>query len=902
MDFSPDTASMRSFDEARNQMDKEKAKFTLQLKDFPHTFQLENEDSTKDSISNISSNQIKRCHSSLKSALDVGYKTDLETARGRNLLAYLLHRLDREEEALEELDMVLDMEGQHNNLVTLTNKAVILWRQHSISSADEVVETLQKIQASNEDFEYLVVKAKAELAFTYTRLGPRFGPQAVSFFNEVIPKARPKEPEEWLWRFGLALTRRRLLRTRPMASTPIPSTEIVHEEREVLELLMEIAKNCSCRNLQAKTYAEIALLLNGVWKTPDCGDFYKRAGVNLVEACEKALSLDSNDNSVLCKCGRLFRYARRSEDAQKLLEKAVSIRPSGTGYHHLGLTYKCLATDVKYKDVKKIPGYFRELSRQHSETKCRNDEGHTSSPTDKNCSNQCDLDEKFSQMSVGTPVSSLSSSGYHSFPSGASTDAKNVPAATESQNSSDVSFPDSMNVRQGPVDTPKFSLNRDVRVMQRVVKSPPAGVTRFTRDDKYVMEALHNLERAVEVSEGENTAAMYDLAILQKALNELPAAKKTLQKCLKNQHNMRHTDQISAFEQMGLVTKEMAESEKNEDVKQRLLKDSNSMLLMALKTSAMVFSKSPGMEEKFGKVWHSFSTLLQSVEQSKKNQHQKLKEKAKLFQLIKDHKQTLNLLKQIAQMDPGKEQDPEYLKLCIVEYVDTKQFEDALAFIELLEIIHPDTMQLFEDKHFELKIYMQAARQALLGNDLIAKPHFMSVFQLAVVVNAEKPSSSEDTDASDDTRRGEETWDVTILHEESSREKAIAMAEILRTFCGLRVPIMDRDLPPNRIELESVLRIMRRSKLVVVMAGGPVSIELRYYIQYAAKRPSTVTLLVDGKHVPEMLKRHRSMTCPEEVFTLSDQSQEKKVSAVDALCKVFGFMVMDPLEVDIAST
>ncbi|KAK7098512.1 uncharacterized protein [Littorina saxatilis] len=851
MDFSPDTASMVSFCESRNQTEREKSRFTSQLKDFPHTFQLQNEDS-------IGNNQIKRLHSGLKSALDVGYKTDLETARGRNLLAYLLHRLDRDDEALEELDMVLDIEGQHNNLVTLANKAVILWRQHSLSSADEVVETLQKIQASDEDFKYLVVKAKAELAFTYTRLGPRFGSQAISLFGEVLPEA--KEPEKWLWKFGLALTLRRRLRAQPYTITPTPSPETINEMVTVLQIFLEVARNASCQNLQAKTYAEIAMLLNMVWKSTARDEFWKFAGISLEKACEKALELDDNDNSVLCKCGRIFRYIRRADESCKLLEKALSIRPTSTGHHHLALTYKFLATDEKYKYQTKVPGYYRQLERQSFRG------GHT-----RSYHGQPRVDETFTQqfehMSLGN--------------------ARNAPGTVSG--------------------TPPLSLNRDVRMMQKVYKSTPKGVTKFSRDDKFVSQILHHLKQSVAVSEGENTRALYDLGIMHKALNELKDAMGCLQKVEKNPNQMFVTDEVNMYEQMGLIKRELAESETNETRKQQLMKDSESMLLMALNAASKIFATSPGMKESLGEVWHSFPTLLQIVEESDKNPHQKLENKAKLFQLIKDHKQSLNLLKRIRQMDPNKVQDPEHLKLWIEEYVAMRQFEDALGFIALVEFTpqSTDTMHLFEDEHFVLKIYLHAARQALLGNGRIAKPHFRNVFQETAVRNAEVTSSSEDTDASEDSREEEETWDVMILHEDCSREKAIAMAEILHTFCGLRVPIMDRDLLPNRLELEGVLRMMRRSKLVVVMAGGPVSSELRYYIHYVAKRPSTVTLLVDGNHVPEMLKRHRSMACPEEVFTLSDQSQEMGVSAVDALCKVFSFMVgvdMDQLEVDIAST
>ena len=73
---------------------KEKATFEAQLADFPHTFQLQDLESLRPSC-------IKSLKSGLESALSVGYETGLETARARNLLAFVLWNLDRPDDALK---------------------------------------------------------------------------------------------------------------------------------------------------------------------------------------------------------------------------------------------------------------------------------------------------------------------------------------------------------------------------------------------------------------------------------------------------------------------------------------------------------------------------------------------------------------------------------------------------------------------------------------------------------------------------------------------------------------------------------------------------------------------------------------------------------------------------------
>ena len=801
--------------------DKEQDEFQAKLADFPHTFQLQK-------VEQLSNNHMKKLRSGLESALSVGYKTALETARARNLLAFALWHLDRPEDALQQLDLVLDMEDQRDNLVTLASKAVMLSRRCHLSSADDQLQSLRQIQADSKDFRYLVVKAKAELAFSYTRMGPIFIPDAVTLFLEVIPEARGAE--EWLWKFGLALTRRRKLRAQPEALPPLPQTDTMNEQRSLLQLFQEIAHNCASKNLKAKTYAEMAILLHMAWNTPVKEEFISKAGMDPKEACETALQLDGDDNSVLCKCGRIFRYLGETERSRELLEKALSIRPSSTGYHHLGLTYKFLATREVHKPVD-----CQEVAQQ------------------------------FGQMTEEETSHERGTSSQHR-------------AAT-------VSGMHAERADDGPVST--YSLNKDVRVMQKVLKSPPKGVTKFSRNDKYVQEALHNFKQAVEFSDGENTRALYDLALLQKSLGELPEAMENLQKMLRYQQHMVDADQTCMYEQMGLIMKEMADSETDDGKKKRMVKDSKSMLLKALKSASRLFSRSPEFKAYTKDVLLSLPALLQAVDESDSNAQEKLKEKAKLFQLIRDHKQSLDLLQKLEEMDPQKAKDPEHLRLCIEEYEAVGKYEEALALVELLNC----TSQAWHlDQQYLLKLYVQAACQTLLQGSPAAKHHFWPAFQDAITGNLNEPSSSEDTDTAEDTKE-DETWDIMILHEDCTQEQARAISCVLDELCGLRVATIDKNAPPNKLELESGCRLMRRSTLVVVLAGGKVSKILRYWISYAAKRPSTVTLLVDGTHVPEMLRVHRSMICPEELLHsgTTDDSEGTRRRAY-AICKVFCFL------------
>lgn len=192
--------------------------------------------------------------------------------------------------------------------------------------------------------------------------------------------------------------------------------------------------------------------------------------------------------------------------------------------------------------------------------------------------------------------------------------------------------------------------------MQVAIKSPLKGTTRFSREDKFVKETLEYLERAVKYSKRENTSAIYDLAIMHKSLGEMEQSRSCLQLMVNKPEGMLPLDYAKAYEQMGLVLKEMAESEEDQREKKRLLQESKSMLMIALKNVSQMFDGCPGIQ--IGEVWRSFPTLLELVKDSDLAEDKKLKEKALLFQLIKNHRQSLDLLHEIERMDPDKANDP----------------------------------------------------------------------------------------------------------------------------------------------------------------------------------------------------------------------------------------------------
>ncbi|KAK7498794.1 hypothetical protein BaRGS_00009886 [Batillaria attramentaria] len=725
-----------------------------------------------------------RLRKGLQSALSAGHDTGLETARYKNYLAYLVSERNKSE-ALDMTEEALSVEGEGHNLVSLANKTVILWQLGRRREAGEELSRLEALKESA-DFDYLKVKAKAELAFCYTRLGPKFFPRAISIFTEVLVEAR--KPEKWLWTFGLALTKRRMLRL-DMAPMFKGKRNLREESFEVLRLYLDVINNTDSRNLNAKAHAEITELIAGVTVDRQLKrDLAVAARMTPTDASERALQLDGEDHSVLCKTSKTFRRSQQLERAAEVLEKALTIRKSSTAYHHLGLVYKALARDKK-REMLGLPKPF-------------------------------DSRDIYSQTTAGSNEGVLKS-------------------------------------------------------LKKALSSPPKITIEITKTDPIVAKAMKCFEKSIAFSEGHNSFAKYDLALMHRNVNERDKALQLLQELQDEKRDPGHTSiLVTCFEQSGWILKELSEAEEDVQKKEHLAERARSMLNRALLKAVQLYSKTSQLRGRIGKVYDSFSELLRKVDESKGEAKEKLKEKARLFKFISDNRKSLALLDEIQRMSPEEERNPEYLKLRIENYVEMKKFDDALAFIALLKRIAPGraTMDLFADKQYLVRVYVMAARQALLQNlHTDARDHFHAAFAETFPQSQVEAGSSSDSES----MKGEKSWDVMMFFDDEESEgegKAKVLASVLKDVCGLRVTLMAEDIPYGSIYLKEMTQVMSMSRLVVVLPG-PEEFwgDLDVLLQQAALRAksATVTLLTGCGHVPQILKTgdHSWMVCPPELLT-----------------------------------
>ncbi|MCK5790464.1 MAG: hypothetical protein KAH34_06450, partial [Ketobacter sp.] len=305
-------------------------------------------------------------------------------------------------------------------------------------------------------------------------------------------------------------------------------------------------------NLKANAHAEMALLVHSPLDKEAKNKLCLQANTGPMASCKAALKLDDNDSSVLWKTGKIYRNYRDKFKARKLLEKAVDLQPSSAAYHQLGLTYKAMATDYQYGKLKTRRSGRRVKERRRAK------------------------EEKLRSLGVeGVPEPSSK--------------ARALGTARE-------------NRERDKVDR-----------IKKTIKSPK-GTTQFDPEDDNVQMAIDNLKLAVKFSHGENSRALYDLALMHKATGNNDDALKRFAEIGKVGTSAGLLDQITALEQRGLIYEDMSDRTADAEQKKKLIEKKESMLNRALSRLAELYSTTAEVKYLFGKLFHSPSALLKAAD------------------------------------------------------------------------------------------------------------------------------------------------------------------------------------------------------------------------------------------------------------------------------------------------
>ncbi|KAL8566317.1 hypothetical protein ACOMHN_050435 [Nucella lapillus] len=837
---------------------KERQKILDALDQYPYSFQLKD-------IGMLTNSALQSLRNHLEEGLKAGYKTSLQTAASRNLLAFALFQLSEQHMALTETEQVLQMEDQQNNIVALTNKVYMLSMLSSFDEANETLDELKELQETPE-MSYLKVKAKAELAASYLRFGPRFNKYAIDAFKEVLPQA--KEPEVWMWKYSLAVAYRHALDLQHAPYLAYGQYAVTH--MDALKLFQEVTDSnpvsggeAAHNNLKANAYAEIGLLSRLTWDETQKYRVCSEVQAGPMACCKKALELDDQDASVLWKSGKLHRNYKDLFKSRKLLEKAASLQPSSATYHHLGLTYKAMATSLQHGKLK----IRRGGKRQKQKRKAREEWMNRQNP--KGATLPCDV----------------------------------------------------IQGRTLPVSEKVKREHEQVKWIKRAVKSPLEKATHFELGEFNVQKAIENLQLAVDFSAKENSRAVYDLALLYKAVNDFKRALNLFSSIVMRQNSKITTpsgllEQITSLEQIGLIYRQMADDETHEGKRKELHKKSASKLTQALSLAVRRYSEVKVMKNIFGKIFHSPFALLDAARASDKTYGEKVLEEARIYSLINNNKEAQDLLMKI----PQNERNAQYMKLEMEVSSRSGDHEKAVALLSCLKLTkqYSQVTKLFDsqgDTHFEFDVYFKAGRKMMFDGSCEAG-YFVDAFRQEVKAPAPQPflTASSPSGADSTTLQGatamvdtsswetDDPWDIMLLHDEEDDDvegRAVRLCDILETACGLRVARRDQNVLPGNRQRTAILNNIENSRLVVIMPGVKERLEeFEEFVSVAAMKEFAVLLTGDTgpEAIPWELKtpRLRYRKCPAELFapgTSPEAAGPYSKEVISSICSLFKFLV-----------
>ncbi|XP_053398065.1 uncharacterized protein LOC123551214 [Mercenaria mercenaria] len=292
------------------------------------------------------------------------FSTDMEKIRVKNLLSYLYFILRERNKAVEYNQTVLELSP--DNVIALSNKAWFLLRDRkNMIACQKVCERLKSLRTDK----LASIVAKAEIAFTYSRLGLKRYQKAVSEFENVIWECkkvnegtetasssvdtRNRIPTEYIcvWMYGRALCQHRLSNLNNMHDV-WKIGELKQNCKLTLDLFRSIIEldgydNECIKRYKARSYIEVGLIAYDVDKKTavfPCGmaDLLSEHSPLFMQTTDyftTALSYFPEDVFVLERSGKYFRYVDDVVQSVHLLIKAIRIKPTSFGYHHLALSF-----------------------------------------------------------------------------------------------------------------------------------------------------------------------------------------------------------------------------------------------------------------------------------------------------------------------------------------------------------------------------------------------------------------------------------------------------------------------------------------------------------------------------------------------------------------------------------
>ena len=288
------------------------------------------------------------------------YELDNEWIRTYNFISFLYWIIGEKNEARANNKKVLEMD--ENNVIAIANKIWFCLELEDAYELNIINAKLEKLQRQD-DFKIYRIKADAELAYCYTRLGLSLQETARMKFRKVIDEIFELKLEQViarnlivLWKYGLGLITRRISKLHCSRSADQVSRCRVRRKEAIESFLDVVNEEWDSKRLKAMAYVQLGEISFAVIKDEQqLKDYFPEPYQNWDEErfYRTALTMYDKETYILERYGQFLRYKKRYEESETHLRKSLEIRPTSHAHHHLALTLKSkfhrqLATQQKH--------------------------------------------------------------------------------------------------------------------------------------------------------------------------------------------------------------------------------------------------------------------------------------------------------------------------------------------------------------------------------------------------------------------------------------------------------------------------------------------------------------------------------------------------------------------------
>ena len=290
----------------------------------------------------------------LEIEIDEGFDASPEKARHFNFMAYLYWKFDDRPKAFAFVERAENLQ-EGANLITQCNKIIFNKESGEHSRAQKLLQTVKNDILTQEKPK---IKANAEIAYCYSRLGPKYHGKAVQLFRKAIDDIYPER--NIAWEYGLALSLRRQSHIFQMSQ---PSDFKPDEnKKEAANLLYGVVSSpvSTYRQIKAWSWCELGKIIHINTRLDEIIDTLKTETeiIDNTRCFEEALKLCPNDPYVLQLYGTHLRYNNQLQKSREVFQRVLGLRDENISRHHLALTLKRMVEKTRRKVPHPLSVYF----------------------------------------------------------------------------------------------------------------------------------------------------------------------------------------------------------------------------------------------------------------------------------------------------------------------------------------------------------------------------------------------------------------------------------------------------------------------------------------------------------------------------------------------------------------